>query len=62
MKQSARKAALRALWRSSIWSATAKMPSRSTLSENLQADVCIVGAGIAGLTTGYLLTKAGRAS
>src|SRR5205085_10375634 len=26
----------------------------------IQADVCIVGAGIAGLTTGYLLTQAGQ--
>ena len=25
-----------------------------------ETDVCIIGAGIAGLTTGYLLTQAGK--
>ena len=30
------------------------------LRENLSADVCIVGAGIAGLTTAYFLLKEGR--
>jgi glycine/D-amino acid oxidase-like deaminating enzyme len=30
------------------------------LKENLHADVCIVGAGIAGLTTAYLLAREGR--
>lgn len=44
----------------SIWAATAKMPTYSPLRENLEADVCIVGAGIAGLTTAYLLTQAGK--
>jgi glycine/D-amino acid oxidase-like deaminating enzyme len=29
------------------------------LSENVDADVCIVGGGISGLTTAYLLAKAG---
>jgi glycine/D-amino acid oxidase-like deaminating enzyme len=29
-------------------------------TQNERADVCIVGAGIAGLTTAYLLTKAGK--
>jgi glycine/D-amino acid oxidase-like deaminating enzyme/nitrite reductase/ring-hydroxylating ferredoxin subunit len=31
-----------------------------TLSRNIDTDILIVGAGIAGLTTAYLLTKAGR--
>jgi glycine/D-amino acid oxidase-like deaminating enzyme/nitrite reductase/ring-hydroxylating ferredoxin subunit len=44
----------------SIWLATFEMPKCGKLSENVEADVCIIGAGIAGLTTGYLLTKAGR--
>eukprot|EP00882_Tetradesmus_deserticola_P000301 GHRQ01000333.1.p1 GENE.GHRQ01000333.1~~GHRQ01000333.1.p1 ORF type:complete len:663 (+),score=295.35 GHRQ01000333.1:150-2138(+) len=30
------------------------------LSENVDADVCIVGGGISGLTTAYLLAKAGK--
>ena len=44
----------------SIWAATVEMPAARPLSENVQADVCVVGAGIAGLTTGYLLTRAGK--
>jgi glycine/D-amino acid oxidase-like deaminating enzyme/nitrite reductase/ring-hydroxylating ferredoxin subunit len=36
------------------------MPSCRRLTANVDTDVCIVGAGIAGLTTGYLLTKAGK--
>jgi glycine/D-amino acid oxidase-like deaminating enzyme/nitrite reductase/ring-hydroxylating ferredoxin subunit len=36
------------------------MPRSRKLTQNVEADVCIVGAGIAGLTTGYLLTKAGK--
>lgn len=30
------------------------------LKENTEADICIVGAGIAGLTTAYMLTQAGK--
>lgn len=30
------------------------------LEENLKADVCIVGAGIAGLTCAYTLSKKGK--
>ena len=44
----------------SVWSATTKMPRGRPLSGDVEADVCIVGAGIAGLTTGYLLTQAGK--
>jgi glycine/D-amino acid oxidase-like deaminating enzyme/nitrite reductase/ring-hydroxylating ferredoxin subunit len=44
----------------SVWAATADMPRSRKLSTNAEADVCIVGAGIAGLTTGYLLTKTGK--
>ncbi len=36
----------------SIWAATAKMPVCQRLSKDLATDVCIVGAGIAGLTWG----------
>jgi glycine/D-amino acid oxidase-like deaminating enzyme/nitrite reductase/ring-hydroxylating ferredoxin subunit len=35
-------------------------PCFSPLREIISADICIVGAGIAGLTTGYLLAKEGR--
>jgi len=37
--------------RTSIWMATANTPSQSSLTENIRTDVCIVGAGIAGLST-----------
>ncbi len=43
----------------SVWAST-QMPRSLTLTESLQTDVCVVGAGIAGLTTGYLLTQAGK--
>lgn len=44
----------------SVWAATAKMPSCERLTSSLHADVCIVGAGVAGLTTAYLLTKSAK--
>ena len=39
----------------SIWMATAEVPSRPPLTQNTGAEVCVIGAGIAGLTTAYLL-------
>lgn len=36
------------------------MPRVPTLATDARADVCVVGAGIAGLTTAYLLLRAGR--
>jgi glycine/D-amino acid oxidase-like deaminating enzyme/nitrite reductase/ring-hydroxylating ferredoxin subunit len=44
----------------SVWMTTAKLPSFAPLIDNQHADVCVVGAGIAGLTTAYLLGRAGR--
>ena len=44
----------------SLWAATVKTPHYPPLRENTHADVCIIGAGIAGLTTAYLLTRAGQ--
>jgi glycine/D-amino acid oxidase-like deaminating enzyme/nitrite reductase/ring-hydroxylating ferredoxin subunit len=44
----------------SLWSATADLPPYPPLDENTRADVAIVGAGIAGLTTAYLLARTGR--
>ncbi|HEY0729717.1 MAG TPA: FAD-binding oxidoreductase, partial [Pyrinomonadaceae bacterium] len=40
--------------------ATANTPSQAQLKGNIRTDVCIVGAGIAGMTTAYLLAKEGR--
>jgi glycine/D-amino acid oxidase-like deaminating enzyme len=36
------------------------VPVFGSLDEDLRSDVCVVGAGIAGLTTAYLLCRAGR--
>jgi glycine/D-amino acid oxidase-like deaminating enzyme/nitrite reductase/ring-hydroxylating ferredoxin subunit len=43
----------------SLWSATARMPAYPPLAANLTADVCVIGGGIAGLTTAYLLARDG---
>src|SRR5690348_16073683 len=43
-----------------IWTATAKLPSYSPLTADASADVCVIGGGIAGLTTAYLLTQVGK--
>jgi glycine/D-amino acid oxidase-like deaminating enzyme/nitrite reductase/ring-hydroxylating ferredoxin subunit len=43
----------------SVWMATAEMPRMPALEADTRADVCIVGAGIAGLTTAYLLAREG---
>lgn len=44
----------------SLWMATTDAPNENTLLEDAHADVCIVGAGIAGITTAYLLAKQGK--
>ncbi len=44
----------------SVWQATASVPLCTPLQEDLHVQVCVVGAGIAGLSTAYLLAKAGR--
>jgi glycine/D-amino acid oxidase-like deaminating enzyme/nitrite reductase/ring-hydroxylating ferredoxin subunit len=45
----------------SVWMATTpRSNDRSALIGEARADVCVIGAGIAGLTTAYLLCKEGR--
>jgi glycine/D-amino acid oxidase-like deaminating enzyme/nitrite reductase/ring-hydroxylating ferredoxin subunit len=45
----------------SVWMATADVPQgQQSLSANISTDVCIIGAGIAGLTTAYLLSREGK--
>jgi glycine/D-amino acid oxidase-like deaminating enzyme/nitrite reductase/ring-hydroxylating ferredoxin subunit len=39
----------------------ADVPELPTLTHDIRTSVCIVGAGIAGMTTAYLLARAGRA-
>jgi glycine/D-amino acid oxidase-like deaminating enzyme/nitrite reductase/ring-hydroxylating ferredoxin subunit len=43
----------------SLWAATAQVPDAPALMEDAKASVCIVGAGIAGLTTAYELARQG---
>ena len=43
----------------SLWMATATAPPEPTLDHDTRADVCVVGAGIAGMTTAYLLARRG---
>ena len=44
----------------SAWMATADVPSFPPLAADAECGVCIVGAGIAGLTTAYTLARAGK--
>ena len=44
----------------SLWTATTRLPVYPTLTGHRKADVCIIGAGISGLSTAYMLAKAGR--
>lgn len=45
----------------SVWMDTSKLPLESILTEAISTDVCIVGAGIAGMSTAYLLAREGKA-
>src|SRR5689334_6447738 len=45
----------------SVWAATGRTPNESPLSHDTSTNVVIIGAGIAGLTTAYLLARAGKA-
>ena len=44
----------------SFWERTAKKFYSAPLSENLSADVCVIGAGIAGVNTAYSLAREDR--
>ncbi|NOV02296.1 FAD-dependent oxidoreductase [Paenibacillus planticolens] len=43
----------------SLWTATSNTPSFPKLTNDIKVDVAIVGAGISGITTAYLLSKQG---
>jgi glycine/D-amino acid oxidase-like deaminating enzyme len=45
----------------SVWMGSAELPSGPALRMDITTDVCVVGAGIAGLTTAYLLAEKGQA-
>lgn len=44
----------------SIWQGTFRVPDFEPLRSSITTDVCVIGAGIAGLSTAYLLAKAGK--
>ena len=44
----------------SFWERTATKSYTAPVSENLTGDVCVIGAGIAGVTTAYLLARENR--
>ena len=44
----------------SVWLATAELQQPAPLTGTEEAEVCIVGAGIAGITTAYMLALAGK--
>ena len=43
----------------SLWAATAQVTRCAPLRGDLRSDVCVIGAGISGLTTAYLLARQG---
>lgn len=44
----------------SVWHASASMPHYPALKGDERADVCVIGAGIAGMSTAYMLLRAGK--
>src|SRR4051812_32611935 len=44
----------------SVWMGTFDVPNFPALTADARTEVCVIGAGIAGLSTAYLLTKAGK--
>jgi glycine/D-amino acid oxidase-like deaminating enzyme/nitrite reductase/ring-hydroxylating ferredoxin subunit len=44
----------------SVWLATAELLRQPPLTTNEEADVCVVGAGMVGITTAYMLALEGR--
>jgi glycine/D-amino acid oxidase-like deaminating enzyme/nitrite reductase/ring-hydroxylating ferredoxin subunit len=44
----------------SVWTGTVEMPTTPSLAENIHVDVCIVGGGMGGLNTAYMLMKEGK--
>jgi glycine/D-amino acid oxidase-like deaminating enzyme/nitrite reductase/ring-hydroxylating ferredoxin subunit len=44
----------------SYWEASEDLLNKNALTQLIETDVCIIGGGISGLTTAYLLTKLGK--
>jgi glycine/D-amino acid oxidase-like deaminating enzyme/nitrite reductase/ring-hydroxylating ferredoxin subunit len=45
----------------SVWMGNTEVPQFQPLTQDVRSNVCVIGAGIAGMTTAYLLARAGRA-
>ncbi|EKQ55813.1 MULTISPECIES: FAD-dependent oxidoreductase [unclassified Clostridium] len=44
----------------SVWSYEVNFRKRETLNQDIQCDILVIGAGMAGLLTAYMLNKSGR--
>lgn len=44
----------------SVWSSEVNFRKRETLNQDIQCDILVIGAGMAGLLTAYMLSKSGR--
>lgn len=44
----------------SVWSSEVNLKKREALNQNIECDILVIGAGMAGLLTAYMLTKSGR--
>lgn len=44
----------------SVWRHTTKVPRFAAISESLNCDVCVIGAGITGISCAFQLSKAGK--
>ena len=45
----------------SFWERTAEKFRAAALASSIETNVCVIGAGIAGMTAAYLLAREGRA-
>ena len=43
----------------SLWLETEESPKFKSLNKNIETDVCVIGAGIFGLTSAYYLSQKG---
>ena len=44
----------------SIWTKTCSIPKRETLQKDMETEVAVIGAGMAGILTAYQLQKEGK--
>ena len=44
----------------SVWSDSCKFKKREVLNKDIKTDILVIGAGIAGILTAYMLKQNGR--